>query len=154
MSLIKFIGRNCRSRTREPSRPNHYVYWIIEFDSSVVDTWTKLRSSGTSIAQDLLPGRTQRLCIEIFPHYFDHNFRTKFFEGWVYVMPHILTPTYLSLRLITVYLLIICRLSYTSFWHVICDYLMMLWCYQDYALIMILWCYHAYIMLWSWGYDN
>ena len=113
MSLTRFIGRTYRSRTREPSRPNHYVYWIIGFDNFVVDAWNKLRSSGTSIAQDLLPGRTQKLCIEIFPHYFDHNFGTKFPEGWVYVVPHILTPAYLSLRLITLYLLVISGLNYT-----------------------------------------
>ena len=35
----------------------------------------------------LLPGRTQRLCVMIIPHYFDHNFGTKFPEGWVYVTP-------------------------------------------------------------------
>ena len=74
----------------------------------------KLNLSGRGIPQVLLPTMTQRLCVKIFPHYFDHDFRMKFPEGWAYVVPHILTPAYLSLRLITVYLLIICGLNYTS----------------------------------------
>ena len=65
-------------------------------------------------------------------------------------MPHILTPTYLSLRLITVYLLIICRLSYSSFWHVICDYLLMLsgLC-SNYDIMMLSCLYYALIMMYD-----
>ena len=46
----------------------------------------KLKLSGRGIPQVLLPTTTQRLCVESFPHYFYHDFRTKFPEGWVYVV--------------------------------------------------------------------
>ena len=43
-------------------------------------------SIGFSILEDIY-----KLCQEFFPHIeIDHNFGTKFLEGWVHVTPHIL----------------------------------------------------------------
>ena len=154
MSLTRYIGRTCRSRTREPSRPNHYVYWIIEFDSSVVDTWTKLRSSGTSIAQGLLLGRTQRLCFKIFPHYFDHDFRTKFPEGWVYVIPIFwLRHIFHSDLLQCIYLLFLD----STILHELCFgrlYVIIYGCYDVSRIMVYLWYYDIILLILHFDHDD
>ena len=93
-----------------------------------------------------------------FPHYSDHNFGTKFPEGWVYVMSHISTRLIYELDIlhfIAYYLLDFSRVSnftydvmgpilwsyYVYYWIVIMM-LLGLWCHHDYnvAMFMQLWC--------------
>ena len=67
----------------------------------------------------------------------DSNCSAPYFDSGIFI-----TQTYYSV--FTYYLWT--QLYFINYiLDVICDYLLMLWCYQDYALIMLLWYYHAYI---------